>query len=75
MNPPRQPPEDDDDEFSGEPLTPSDNRRFRRMVRDEDRVGYLWTTIRLAITYVTAAIIAIGIATGYLKDFLKGLVK
>lgn len=74
MNPPRKP-DNHEDEFSGRPLDADENRQFRRMARDDDRVRYLWTTVRLAIAYVTAAIIGIGIATGYVKDFLKGLVK
>jgi hypothetical protein len=64
-----------DFEFDDKPLTPDENRRFRRMARDDDRVRYLWTTLRLFVGYVTAAIIGIGLATGYLKDLLKGLAR
>lgn len=74
MNLRRQPP-DDGDEFSDAPFTPDENRRFRRLLRDEDRAQWFWSTTRIWIGYFTAAIIGIGLAAGYLKDALKGLVK
>lgn len=74
MNPPRQP-SDYEEEFSDDPLEPDENRRLRRLLRDEDRAQWFWSTTRIWIGYFTAAIIGIGLAAGYLKDALKGIVK
>ncbi len=74
MNPPRDGCEDDH-EFSDEPLKPEENRRMRRLLRDEDRARWFWSTTRIWLGYITAAIIGIGLAASYLKDALKGIVK
>lgn len=68
-------PHDDGDEFSDAPFTPEENKRFRRLLRDEERAHWFWSTVRIWVGYFTAAIIGIGIAAGYLRDALKGIVK
>jgi hypothetical protein len=75
MNFKRQSHEDGDDNFSDAAFSPEENKRFRRMLRDEERARWFWSTVRIWVGYFTAAIIGIGIAAGYLRDALKGLVR
>lgn len=75
MNFRRQPPADEGEEFSDAPFTPDENRRFRRLLRDEDRARWFWSTVRIWVGYFTAAIVGIGLAAGYVKDALKGIIK
>ena len=71
----RPPHEDGDDDFSDTPFTPKENKRFRRMLRDEERARWFWSTVRIWVGWFTAVIIGVGLAAGYLRDALRGLVK
>lgn len=66
-------PSDYEEEFSDAPLLPDENRRMRRLLRDEERARWFWRTLRIWSGYITAAIIGIGGAAAILKEFLKGL--
>jgi hypothetical protein len=74
VNPPRQPP-DYEEEFEDKPMSPDENRRLRRLLRDEDRARWFWSTTRIWVGYITAAIVGIGLSASYLKDALKGIVR
>lgn len=44
----------DESDISGEPLTPAENKKLRRMIRDEERMIWLWATIRVWLGWGTA---------------------
>lgn len=64
-----------DEEFSDKPLSPNENQRMRRMLRDEERARWLWRTLRIWTGYITVAIIGVGGAAAILKNFLKDIVR
>lgn len=35
------------DEFSGEPLTPLENKKARKMIRDDERMRWLFSVLRI----------------------------
>lgn len=45
-----------DDHFSDEPLKPWEIKEVRKILRDEARVKWLWSTIRLWCYYISAAV-------------------
>ena len=47
------------DEFSGEPLTELENKKARKIIRDQERMDWLWATFRIWGSWGAAGITAI----------------
>ena len=69
-------PKIDLDEYSGEPLTVLENKKMRRLLEQDDRAHWFWSSSRIWLTTAAAAIAgAIVIANGgvdLLKKVLSG---
>lgn len=74
MNPPRRP-ADYEEEFEDTPLTPDENRRMRRLLRDEDRARWFWRTVRIWLGWIAGGLVSAAVIASALKDGLKGLAK
>lgn len=62
---------DDDEAFSGDPLTPQENRATRRMLEaDRFRIRF-WTTTRTVALWIGAVATAITVGWPVLKDMFK----
>jgi hypothetical protein len=62
------------DEFSTEPLTPRENQKARKIIRDQERMDWLWATGRIWAGYVGGGIGALWLGWDRLKLFFKWLV-
>lgn len=61
------------EEYSGDPLTPLENRKMRRLLEQDDRAHWFWSSSRIWLTTLATAITAaIVIANGGI-DFIKKL--
>lgn len=47
------------DEIPGGPLSEDENRKIRRIIRDEDRMRWLWATLRVWAGYLTGGAITL----------------
>lgn len=65
----------DDDGISGEPLTPEENKKLRRIIRDEDRMRWFWATVRLWAGWTAAALAGIYASYQFLAHFIKVSIK
>jgi hypothetical protein len=46
---------DDTEHFEGVPLTETEIRYVRKMMRDDQRISWLWATLRVWVGWATAA--------------------
>lgn len=49
----------ENENFSDDPLKPWENREVRKLLRDEARVKWLWSTLRLWGYYISAFVAAL----------------
>jgi len=47
---------DSEDRFNSDPLQPWEIRAIRKMLRDEERVKWFWSSLRLWFYYIGAAV-------------------
>lgn len=60
------------EEYSGEPLTALENKKMRRLLEEDDRAHWFWSSSRIWIGTVAGAVTAaILIANGGLDIFKK----
>lgn len=65
--------EDDEDDDFGRPFTPRERRRLRRMMRDDDRVDWLKTSVKVWIVTIGAVAGAVTAAYAAWSQFIRPL--
>lgn len=60
-----------EEQFSDDPLRPWELKEVRKMLRDEARVKWLWSTLRLWSYYVSAAVAGIFLLQEHLIKIFK----
>lgn len=64
-------PRTDLDEYSGEPLTVTENRKMRRLLEQDERAHWFWSSSRIWIGMIAGAIITFMTIANGLPDFIK----
>jgi hypothetical protein len=59
--------------FSGEPLTPEENKKARKIIQDQERMTWLWATLRVWSAYLAGALAAIYAAWDHILTVTKAL--
>lgn len=49
--------EDEEEEFSGRPLTIAERKMLRRMIENESRIQWFWGSVRVWAGWISGAII------------------
>lgn len=49
--------EDEDEIFSGRPLTIAERRALRKIIENEDRIQWFWGSVRVWAAWISGAII------------------
>lgn len=62
------------DEFSGEPLSPIENKKARKIIRDQERMDWLWATCRIWVGWGAAGVGAIYASWEIIIRVIKALV-
>lgn len=63
------------DEFSGDPLTFVENQKARKIIRDQERVTWLYQAGRWWIAYIAGAIAGFYAVKDQIADFIKWLAR
>ena len=64
---------DELEDFSADALTPIETRKIRKIIRDQERMDWLFATGRVWVGYGSAVIVAIYASWTYLVKVLKAL--
>lgn len=62
------------DEFSGEPLTPLENQKARKIIRDQERMDWLWASGRIWVAYIGSTIAGVWAGWEHIRSFFKWMV-
>lgn len=60
-------------DFSGERLTPTENKKLRKIIRDKERMDWLMSAILVWSGYLSATIVAIWAVKDHLVKMFKAL--
>lgn len=61
------------DEFSGDALTPTENKKTRKIIRDQERMDWMWAIGRIWVVYIAAVITSFFAAKEYLLKVFKAI--
>ena len=61
------------DDFSGEPLTGIENKKLRKIIRDQERVDWLWASCRIWVGWIAAALAALFAAKEHIIKAVKAM--
>lgn len=64
-----------DEQFADDPLRPWEIKQVRKLLRDEERVKWFWSTIRLWLYYISAAVTFLFLVQEHLINFIKKVFK
>lgn len=62
------------EEFSGEPLSPLENQKARKIIRDQERMDWLWASARIWVGWGTAGVAGIYAGWDIIVRVVKALV-
>jgi hypothetical protein len=63
------------DEFSADPLTGIENKKARKIIRDQERMDWLWASFRIWVGWLAATTAAIYAAKDYLVKIVKAIMQ
>jgi len=63
------------DDFSPEPLTARENQKARKIIRDQERMDWLWASLRIWGGWMATATAAMYAAKDYILMALRSLVQ
>lgn len=64
---------DELDEFDPAPLTELENKKIRKIIRDQERMEWFWASARIWIGWLAAGGAAMYAARDYINKVLKAL--
>ena len=59
------------DDFSDAPLTPIENQKARKIIHDQERMDWLWASLRIWTGWVTGGIVGAYALYEVILKFLK----
>ena len=62
------------DDFSDAPLTPVENQKARKIIRDQERMDWLWASGRIWAGYITGTLSALWLGWDHIRNFFRWLV-
>jgi hypothetical protein len=62
------------DEFSDAPLTGLENQKARKIIRDQERMDWLWASGRIWAGYIAGMIAGVWAGWEHIRTFFKWLV-
>jgi len=63
------------DEFSEEPLTPKENQKARKLIRDQERMNWLYTVGKWWVVYISGAIAGFYAVKDQIAEFIRWLAR
>ena len=66
-------PKDSLDDFSDEPLTGKENQKTRKIIRDQERMDWLWASARVWAGWAAAASTASFAAKDYIVKIIQAV--
>jgi hypothetical protein len=66
-------PKNELEDFDNRPLTEVENKKIRKIIRDQERMEWLWASARIWIGWVLAGVASIYAAKDWINKILKAI--